>query len=584
MDARRRMIPPPMREVALVALATLVGAAIRLWDLGRLGLDHFDEGIYALGGLWVASPRGLAGLDPGLVPYAPPLYPVLVGVAYLLFGPLDRSAILVSIAAGTATIPLVAHLGRRAFGPGAGAATAWLCALSGPHVAFSRMALTDATALLAFLLALAAGVAFLERPGVLRALLLGLAVGLAQNAKYNGFLAGVVVVLAWVLRAAAEERRRPVRMVALLGTAAGVAALCYLPWYRFVESHGGYADLLRHQRGYVDGPGFWLRNLGLQHIQAITLSGVVARGLSWAGLAGALAWLGVAWVGTDGPDRGRAGLGPRLLVVGMMVPAAWVLGMAPELLWVGGLAALAIHLRDPAPGPRLLAVAALLLLVLTPLYRPYARLALPLHALAWIGLARPLVLLHRELAAHASGGPLLPVTRRFGLLSIVAMGLVLLGRIACPPGVAPSPTLMDPRDGLREALDDLARADRAHGRSPTRVYARPPVLFYLSTWDDVFRRAPSLDALLAPPGPNETAIADSLLLRQELSLEEARRRVAASRWSASVRVQGTASLPTRLDATPFAEVDRNDAWIRETQWSVYGLLPYRPHGGSAPGL
>lgn len=57
-----------------MALWTLVGGTLRLWSLRRLGLVHFDEGIYAI--------AGLVGLDPSVIPYAPPGFPFLIGLAY----------------------------------------------------------------------------------------------------------------------------------------------------------------------------------------------------------------------------------------------------------------------------------------------------------------------------------------------------------------------------------------------------------------------------------------------------------------------------------------------------------------------
>ncbi len=161
--------PPRYREALVVVALTVIGGLVRLWSLGRVGLNHFDEGVYALAGLWALSPRGLSDLDPSIIAYAPPGFPVLVGLAYLGLGVADISAILVSVAAGTLTIPVVAWLAERTFGKGAGGAAAALAALSAPHVAFSRMALVDTSFLLAWLVALGQGQRFLERPSPARA-------------------------------------------------------------------------------------------------------------------------------------------------------------------------------------------------------------------------------------------------------------------------------------------------------------------------------------------------------------------------------------------------------------------------------
>src|SRR5262249_45483173 len=149
----------------------------------------------AMAGTWVLSPRGLGGLDPTVISYAPPGFPFLVGLVYGLFGAGDVSAILVSIIDGTLTIPVAGWLAYRTFGRGAGAAASAFAALSGPHIAFSRMALTDVSFLLVWLIAIGQGQRFVERPGPSRAAALGIAVGAAQLFKYNGWLAGIVVAL-----------------------------------------------------------------------------------------------------------------------------------------------------------------------------------------------------------------------------------------------------------------------------------------------------------------------------------------------------------------------------------------------------
>ena len=53
--------------VPVVAL-TVIASVLRFAGFGRLGLDHFDEGIYASAGLWSLGPGGLAVVDPGRIP------------------------------------------------------------------------------------------------------------------------------------------------------------------------------------------------------------------------------------------------------------------------------------------------------------------------------------------------------------------------------------------------------------------------------------------------------------------------------------------------------------------------------------
>src|SRR5262245_9354850 len=137
MTHRRWLLP------VLLTVLTLIAAVPRFWNAGRLGLCHFDEGIYAFAGLWIRSTSGISAIDPNVIAYAPPGFPILVGIAHLMLGINDVSGIVVSQVMGVLTIPLVYWVSRRSFGVGAGLASSSLAALAGHHVAFSRMGLTD---------------------------------------------------------------------------------------------------------------------------------------------------------------------------------------------------------------------------------------------------------------------------------------------------------------------------------------------------------------------------------------------------------------------------------------------------------
>ena len=92
--------------------------------------------------------------------------------------------------------------------------------------------------------AMGQGQRFLERPNLLRAVLLGLAVGMSQLFKYNGWTSGIIVAVergslaAWPIVASRQIGRG--RDLGLGILAAIVAAAVYWPWFAFVESHGGY--------------------------------------------------------------------------------------------------------------------------------------------------------------------------------------------------------------------------------------------------------------------------------------------------------------------------------------------------------
>ena len=180
------------REWLVIAVLTLVGAILRFWAFGRLSLSHFDEGIYAFSGLWIAVAPGLLDLDPSIIAYAPPGFPLLVGLSYGLFGVSDYAAIVVAIVAGIATIPVAGWLGRRTLrtrGRGRGGGVRG--ALDGACRVLAEGAHRRAVPARLARRASGPGARFLERPGFVRALVLGVAVGVAQNFKYNGWLAGV---------------------------------------------------------------------------------------------------------------------------------------------------------------------------------------------------------------------------------------------------------------------------------------------------------------------------------------------------------------------------------------------------------
>ena len=531
--------PSVGREVALVGALTAVGLLIRLWGLGRLGLVHFDEGIYAIAGLWSLSPRGLAGLDPVLIAYAPPGFPFLIGLAYSILGPGDVSAILVSIVMGTMTIPAAAWLARRTFGAGAGPPAATLAALSGLHVAFSRMALTDVSFLLCWVVGLIVAQRFVERPGAGSGIALGVAVGVAQLFKYSGWTLGAAVMLALPAVALGDEFRRTKAYQArawgfgLLGVV--VALAIYAPWISFVENHGGYRALMAHHGGYVGSVGSWLPHWRVQLEELSALSG----GFPW-NLAGWLTALGAAALMRLGsgsrPELARLAL--LALVVGSGI-------LAPTLLWWLGLAWLVAWERSAAPGRRLLGVAWLGLSILTPFYHPYARLWLPIQSLGWIAAAG----LMAELLAPREPESK-KVRARFSLvaaccLAALAQGLALM---KTPSLAERGAGLLAPSDSLRRAVA-ASLAELPEGASGLRVLARPPATFYVGGRAEA-RVEPDLEALLRD-GSGRWALLDWAQLRQSSDAEEAAARL-LEHWEKVGEQPTTLNLPTLLDIDPGA--------------------------------
>lgn len=555
--------PSIRRESAFVAAATVVGALVRIWALGRLGLVHFDEGVYAMSGLWAFGPRGLAGLDPLVIPYAPPGFPILVGLAYTLIGASDVAAILVSVTAGALAVPAAAWLAYRTFGAGAGAAASALAALSGFHTAFSRVALTDASFLLCWLLGLIVAQRFLERPSAARGIGLGIAVGVAQLFKYSGWTLGAVVPLTAIALAVGDPSRRSRayqgRVWGFGILAAATAALIYSPWFSFVENHGGYRGLMAHHGGYVGPTGSWPAYWRIQLEQVSALSG----GWGWNAAAWLSAVAGATLARPDSREWARSWRG--LVLLGLLGIAV----VAPTLPWWLGLGWLAFPEREAAPGRRLLGVAWIGLSILTPFYHPYARLWLPIQSVGWIAGGGAIAWL---IAPEAIGVG--TIRSRAGWpaacsLAALAQGLWLM----------PTPTpgdwgtgLLAPSDSLRLAVGRALR-DLPGQRPALRLLARPPVTFYLGGAASV-RTEPDLDALLRDGGDAGWALVDLALLRESGDLAAASARL-LERWEKVGVYPTTLNLPTLLDVDPGAARRARPAAAEAPLW----LLRPRTTGG-----
>jgi dolichyl-phosphate-mannose-protein mannosyltransferase len=546
------------REVLVVLGFTALASLPRFAGFGRQGLTHFDEGVYAMSGFWSMTPKGLAGLDPGIIPYAPPVLPILIGLTYSVLGVADASALMVTAICGVLTIPIVGWVGRRTFGPGAGAAAAALAACSLAHIAFSRKALTDTPFLLAWVAAIGHGGRFLERPGFLRALAFGAAVGLAQNVKYNGWVALVIVVLAALSGLVADPTTRcrsaVLRVFGWGLCATTVAALAYLPWFEFVEAHGGYSSLMRHHRGYVGGPSDWLPNLQQQLAQVTALSG----GMLVAASAWTVAWFGAAvallgnriWFPTSRWDAARLRMG-------------WLLGAAalatlPELAWWVGLAWSGWLLFDPNPSRRVIAAWWIIMSLMTPLYHPYARLWLPLHAVGWLMLAGGIVTFG-PFPGSALEPPAFQVWTRKKVLAQGAVALVclVLARthwIDERPKALPVAEVFAPTDGFKLAVANALKfpAFADNPRAELHVLGRRPLAFYLALHGRRFVLTASEDDLIhGPTGPDDWALVDGVQLGEGLH-EGSRWRHLEPLWRQRLQSEEVLDPVTRLDINPAA--------------------------------
>ena len=367
-DSTPRETPPIGRTEAILAIVlVLLALGLRSWDLGRTGVDHFDEAVYVFSALGLSDSAQPLTLYPKQHLFAPPLWSGLLAGGSLVFGASATLAVALNALLGTGTVLLLWIAGRRWFDPATGIAAAALLAMNEFHISLGRTALSDVAFAFFFLLAVILVTRALERPCLGRTVLGGLAVGLAWNTKYHGWLSLLVVaiaVLALLVRMKANfaEYRRYLFQGAVM---AGVAGLCYLPWALFVQlTTSGYEALARYQSGFLSLD--WTANLRTQIDYQLWLEGPFTR------TAPLVAILGASLV----PGRSRAG-SAILGAAGLALVAGSVGGTAAVA--VAALVALPFLLAEGRRLPPWVALAWLaILFLITPIYRPYARLALPL--------------------------------------------------------------------------------------------------------------------------------------------------------------------------------------------------------------
>lgn len=445
------------REWIAMAVVLALGITARAWRPSTLGLNQFDEGVYAITAAGLTDAGAQAPSFPGLVRFAPPVYYSLVALSYTLSGHAsDVAAVMVNVVAGSLTILAVWFLGRRWFAPTAGVAAAAILALNEFHITFSRSGLTDITFLLLFITALALIAAAIRRQSVAWAILAGVAVGAAWNTKYHGWFAvvaaaGALVPQVWRDRRALPKLYRP---VGLLACVAVTAALCYLPWAWYVETKaGGYAALAAAQRGLLSSA--WLGNLAAQ----ASMQGYFDGPFSRCALPLAIT-LSVCTLPAE--QRSRRFV-PVLILVSL---ASLVLGSAATALLLAAAAVPALINQDRYESWMLLSWLALFF-VSTPLYFPYARLLLPFVVGTHLAAA---VCLASVIGAEPAAG-----TRR--ITPYLAGGVAAAVLVLSVSLLRGSAHTWRPARSMADAANAMTRAIPPGER--VIVVGEPPVGFYL---------------------------------------------------------------------------------------------------------
>ena len=452
--------PPVTRaEWSWLAVAVIAGGILRLVNLDRVAVEHFDEVVYASN---LLVPAELGGEYPFRQLYAPPLLPSAIEW-FTVFGQIVLGSVprwwpmVPALVCGLATIPSLWWIGRRWFSPRAGIVAALLIAFHEFHAAYSRTALTDVPLSLFVLWAVHWFWIALGSGRGKDAVVAGVFTSLAWWTKYNGWLPLAIAAaggVCWQILLPRGERNW-MRLTQVWLTSAATAFVLWLPVLWDCQKIGGYSAVAANHRGYVTGWASWGGNLvrGYQYLDEF-----------------------VGW--TTG--------------VGLLLVLAVVL--LPKRYGVGG------DDRDPVTSDRLLAATLtgawfFGLVVATPLYFPYSRLWQP-----WL-IAACLVM-----AGCGSAQRLTPL-RSLGAwyrATLSLMGVVCGVMIALQAVTSSSshPASMEYRDSLASAADRI-RARVGTGDSAVVVAQSDPALWYALKQLDVSAFPASTFEFVDGPLPGE---------------------------------------------------------------------------------
>ena len=435
--------------------------------------------------------------------------------------------------------------------------------------------------LLFWLLALIAGQRFLERPTASRAFVLGLAVGVAQLFKYNGWLAGAIVVLtashlagAKSPRVAVPSRRSPP------GDGASSRRSSRPP----STGHGSPSSNLTADtaRSWPISAAIsaafvpWPDHLMAQLAQSRALSG----GPVWlvsSGLAAAFAMTAIRH-GAAGEWRSL----PRFLLPMLSLSAFCLL---PNLAWwvpLAWLPGLVPRDRYGRPRPRDLPLRRLADplgadAVLPPLCAAVATASRPSVGYSWAECSPASA---RDLTRAVAGSDGKSSRRSVPIApghSSRSRGNRVRGDLSSASlQTNRLPGLLAPSDSLRSACASIAH-DLPKDVKTLRVFARPPVTFYLGQFARVsLDRQPSLSELFEPSDAATWALLDMAIVRQDQGLEAELKR-SSSAW---VLVRAIPSTLEFARASRYRSVGRNERKRRRR-----GRAPFiSPETGRGPSM
>ncbi|QDT63408.1 ArnT family glycosyltransferase [Calycomorphotria hydatis] len=242
---------PQRAEWITIGVLSALALLLRCMFPGRLAIEHYDEGIYAAN---LISSAETNFTHPALAFHAPPLLPLLIEFSLILFGTGGAIPMLPSIILGTATVPLCWWASRRWFGPATGISAAAMVTFLDMHVLYSRTALTDGPATFFLIAGVYLTWEAITRTSFRWAIAAGVVIALGWSTKYTGWLPLAISLagtLPWVIFQWKERAKQLPSLGLIWLTMTGVAVLCWLPTWRWLQSVGGYAAISANHASYV---------------------------------------------------------------------------------------------------------------------------------------------------------------------------------------------------------------------------------------------------------------------------------------------------------------------------------------------
>jgi len=182
-----------LRQHGLLIPVLLVAFALRIYNLEQLPPLHGDEGEMGLVALKILHHDGPPIIATGWNDH-PALFHYLQAVFVAPLGHTGFALRLPSVIAGVLCVVLVYQLGRRGWGFTTGLTAAWLMAVSGLQINYSRIGLNNIESALAILLFLVLLARF-KREKVVIFVITGLVVGLSQYMYFGSRLIPIVAVV-----------------------------------------------------------------------------------------------------------------------------------------------------------------------------------------------------------------------------------------------------------------------------------------------------------------------------------------------------------------------------------------------------